>query len=187
MNWSASLRGIFVNSPAAAAVLYAVTIAGLIWLGGAAVVDLLAQYQQLDDANAQVAQFAGRKRPGGAPAGSTSTAPGGSVFVEGRTVTIAGAALVQRLTEAITKVGGSVLSTQVDLPAARGGENLISVVASCELEQPALQQLLYDIEAGLPFLFVDQLHVQQSLAAAASGAGRLRVLVTVSGQWQGKT
>ena len=109
------------------------------------------------------------------------------MFVEGRTVTIAGAALVQRLTEAVTKVGGSVLSTQVDLPAARASTSAISVVASCELEQPALQQLLYDIEAGLPFLFVDQLHVQQPLAAAASESGRLRVLVTVSGQWQGKS
>lgn len=186
MNWATSLRRIFVSSPAASAILYAVTIVALLWAAAAAVADLIAKHDQLNDTNAQLAQFSGRKRPGGTSAASSSTAPGGSVFVEGRTVTIAGAALVQRLTEAIGKVGGSVLSTQVDLPAARGNENLISVVASCELEQPALQQLLYDLEAGLPFLFVDQLHVQQPLTAAAGGAGRLTVLVTVSGQWQGK-
>ncbi|WP_315776948.1 MULTISPECIES: type II secretion system protein GspM [unclassified Bradyrhizobium] len=188
MNWSASLRRIFVNSPAASAILYAVTIVALLWLGAAAVVDLVAKRDQLNDANAQLSQFSGRKRPASSSAAGSATAPGGSVFVEGRTVTIAGAALVQRLTEAISKVGGSVLSTQVELPAARAttNANLISVVASCELEQPALQQLLYDLEAGLPFLFVDQLHVQQPLAAAAGGVGRLTVLVTVSGQWQGK-
>ncbi|MGC2779544.1 MAG: type II secretion system protein GspM [Bradyrhizobium sp.] len=186
MNWSTSLRRIFVGSPTAAAAFYVVTIVALIWFGAAAVVDLLAKREQLNDANVQLAEFAGRKRQGGTSAGSGPAGPGGSVFVEGPTVTVAGAALVQRLTEAITKVGGSVLSTQVDLPAARANTNLISIVASCELDQPALQQLLYDIEAGLPFLFVDQLHVQQPLAAAASGAGRLRVLVTVSGQWQGK-
>ncbi|WP_316181538.1 MULTISPECIES: type II secretion system protein GspM [unclassified Bradyrhizobium] len=186
MNWSTSLRRIFVNSPAASAILYAVTIVALLWLGAAAVVDLVAKRDQLNDANAQLSQFSGRKRPAGSSAAGSATASGGSVFVEGRTVTIAGAALVQRLTEAISKVGGSVLSTQVELPAARATTNLISVVASCELEQPALQQLLYDLEAGLPFLFVDQLHVQQPLAAAAGGVGRLTVLVTVSGQWQGK-
>ncbi|MGJ5181202.1 type II secretion system protein GspM [Bradyrhizobium oligotrophicum] len=185
MSWSTSLRKNFVSSPAAAAALYVGTIIGLIWLGAAAIIDQLDKRAQLNDANAQLAQFSVRKRPGGGAATSTSS-PGGSVFVEGPTVTVAGAALVQRLTEAVTRVGGSVLSTQVDLPAARATTSLISVVASCELEQPALQQLLYDIEAGLPFLFVDQLHVQQPLAAAESGAGRLRVLVTVSGQWQGK-
>ncbi|MGJ4884470.1 MULTISPECIES: type II secretion system protein GspM [unclassified Bradyrhizobium] len=186
MNWSTSLRRIFVNSPAASAILYATTIVALLWLGAAAVADLVAKRDQLNDTNAQLAQFSGRKRPASSSSSDSATAPGGSVFVEGRTVTIAGAALVQRLTEAISKAGGSVLSTQVELPAARGNENLISVVASCELEQPALQQLLYDLEAGLPFLFVDQLHVQQPLAAAAGGVGRLTVLVTVSGQWQGK-
>ncbi|MGJ4898479.1 MULTISPECIES: type II secretion system protein GspM [unclassified Bradyrhizobium] len=186
MNWSTSLRRIFVNSPAASAILYAATIVALLWLGAAAVADLVAKRDQLNDTNAQLAQFSGRKRPDSSSSSDSVTAPGGSVFVEGRTVTIAGAALVQRLTEAISKAGGSVLSTQVELPAARGNENLISVVASCELEQPALQQLLYDLEAGLPFLFVDQLHVQQPLAAAAGGVGRLTVLVTVSGQWQGK-
>ncbi|MGJ5068360.1 type II secretion system protein GspM [Bradyrhizobium oligotrophicum] len=187
MNWSTSLRRMFVNSPAVSAILYAATIVALLWLGAAGVVDLVARRDQLNDTNAQLAQFSGRKRPAGDSAAGSATAPGGSVFVEGRTVTIAGAALVQRLTEAISKVGGSVLSTQVELPAARANTNLISVVASCELEQPALQQLLYDLEAGLPSLFVDQLHVQQPLAAAAGGVGRLTVLVTVSGQWQGKS
>ncbi|CCD94814.1 putative General secretion pathway protein M, GspM [Bradyrhizobium sp. ORS 375] len=187
MSWANWPHRIFVSSPAAAAALYAVSLLALIWFGAAAVLDLLAKRDQLNDVTTQLAQFAERKRPGGTTAVSVAAAPGGSVFVEGRTVTIAGAALVQRLTEAITKVGGNVLSTQVDLPAARTNANMISVVASCELEQPALQQLLYDIEAGFPFLFVDQLHVQQPLATAASEGARLRVQLTISGQWRGRT
>ncbi|MGJ5206104.1 type II secretion system protein GspM [Bradyrhizobium sp. HKCCYLR20261] len=187
MNWSTWPRRIFVNSPTAAAAIYVVSVVTLIWLGTSAVADLLAKQDELGDAKAQLVQFSGRRRPADAAAVNVSTGPGGSVFVEGRTVTIAGAALVQRLTEAIAKAGGNVLSTQVDLPAARTNANVISVVASCELEQPALQQLLYDIEAGLPFLFVDQLHVQQPLAAAASEGARLRVQLTVSGQWRGQS
>ncbi|MGY3450452.1 type II secretion system protein GspM [Bradyrhizobium sp. USDA 4353] len=186
MSWLAPLRRILLGSPAIAAALYVATLIALIWAGATALADIIDKREQLNDASAQLAQFSGRKRPG-ATAASVAATPGGSVFVEGRTVTIAGAALVQRLTDAVAKVGGNVLSTQVELPAARANASMISVVANCELEQPALQQLLYDIEAGWPFLFVDQLHVQQSVAEAAGGAGRLRVLLTVSGQWQGQT
>jgi general secretion pathway protein M len=56
------------------------------------------------------------------------------------------------------------------------------------MEQPALQKLLYDLEAGMPFLFVDQLDVQvpQTTATNEGGsAGRIRVVLGVSGQWQG--
>jgi general secretion pathway protein M len=45
--------------------------------------------------------------------------------------------------------------------------------------------LLYDIEAGMPFLFIDQLVVQAPGTFATSGEGKLRILLGVSGQWQG--
>jgi general secretion pathway protein M len=50
-----------------------------------------------------------------------------------------------------------------------------------------LQKLLYDLEAGMPFLFVDQLDVQvpQTTALNESGSGRIKVVLGVSGQWQG--
>jgi general secretion pathway protein M len=42
-------------------------------------------------------------------------------------------------------------------------------------------------EAGMPFLFVDQLDVQvpQTTATSENGSGRIRVVLGVSGQWQG--
>jgi hypothetical protein len=66
-------------------------------------------------------------------------------------------------------------------------DGLVGLVVSCEMEQPNLQKLLYDIEAGMPFLFVDQLDVQvpQTTSANESGSGRVRVVLGVSGQWQG--
>jgi general secretion pathway protein M len=45
--------------------------------------------------------------------------------------------------------------------------------------------LLYDLEAGMPFLFVDQLVVQSPATASGSANGKLRILLAVSGQWQG--
>lgn len=113
----------------------------------------------------------------------------GSPFVEGATVTVAGAALLQRLAGAVTRVRASILSSQVDLQGPLSKQGFVAATVSCELEQPALQQLLYDLEAGMPFLSVDQLAVQAPAAAASgpntSGPGKLRVLISVSGQWQG--
>jgi general secretion pathway protein M len=109
----------------------------------------------------------------------------GSPFLDGVTVTVGGATLLQRIAGAVTHVGGNILSSQVDLQGAQSKQGFVTVTASCEVEQPALQQLLYDLEAGMPFLFVDQLVVQAPAAASASPGGKLRVLISVSGQWQG--
>ena len=66
-------------------------------------------------------------------------------------------------------------------------DGFVGLVVSCEMEQPSLQKLLYDLEAGMPFLFVDQLDVQvpQTTAVNENGSGRIRVVLGVSGQWQG--
>src|SRR5947209_11360146 len=123
----------------------------------------------------------------GRPGARTPVAqPGmpGSPFLEGQTVTVAGAALQQRIGSAVKAVGGNVLSSQIDLQGTDAKKGFVSLTASCEVEQPALQQLLYDIEAGMPFLFVDQLTVQAPQATGAEMA-RMRVLIGVSGQWQG--
>lgn len=112
--------------------------------------------------------------------------PPGSAFLEGPTVTVAGATLLQRIAVAVTKVGGSILSSQVELQGPQSKAGFIGVIASCELDQPALQQLLYDLEAGMPFLFIEQLAVQAPVAISGARESRLRVQLTVYGQWQGE-
>ena len=59
----------------------------------------------------------------------------------------------------------------------------MSVTLLGEIEQASLQPLLYDIEAGMPFLFVEQLVVQAP--QGASDHGKLKVTMSVSGKWQG--
>ena len=135
-----------------------------------------------------LAQLEGRRpssptAQGGAPAGAVPT---GSPFLEGDTVTVAGAALLQRVAGAVTRVGGNVLSSQVDVKGPQSTDGFVSLIASCEIEQSALQQLLYDLESGMPFLFVEQLVGQTTQAALAADAASMRVLLVVSGQWQGE-
>jgi general secretion pathway protein M len=86
---------------------------------------------------------------------------------------------------AVTKFGGSVLSTQLDMQGSQSKTGFLSMIASCEIDQSELQKLLYDLEAGMPFLFIDQLVIQPPLTLSGTGGGRLRLLLTVSGQWRG--
>ena len=78
-----------------------------------------------------------------------------------------GGELLQRVTAAVTKFGGNVLSSQVDLQGTQSKSGFLTVVASCDIDQSGLQQLLYDVETSVQFLFVDQLVVQTPSSFAA--------------------
>ena len=182
MNLAITLRKSLVSSPIVAGAAYAGLVAMLLAIAASSLIDLFNQRASVVAAAAMLEQLEGRKPLSADQRPGESGAPSGSVFLEGATVTVAGAALLQRVAAAVTKAGGNVLSSQLDV---QGGQNakagFVSMVANCELEQSALQSLLYDLEAGMPFLFVDQLDIQVPTA----GEGKLRFLLGVSGQWQG--
>ena len=180
MNLAAVLRKLLTTSPIVAATVYAGLVLVLLATVASSVIDILGQQAAVDASAAMLEQLEGRKVP---PPGKSTGAemPAGSAFLEGATVTVAGAALLQRVAGAVTKLGGNVLSSQLDVQGTHAKAGFVSMVASCELDQPSLQPLIYDIEAGMPFLFIDQLDVQ----APSSGEGKLRILLAVSGQWQG--
>lgn len=70
---------------------------------------------------------------------------------------------------------------------ANSAGGLVKLQVNCEIGQADLQRLLYDLEAGMPFLFVDELTAEMPQAVgAAGGIGRMHVQLAVSGQWQGK-
>jgi general secretion pathway protein M len=107
--------------------------------------------------------------------------PTGSPFLEGATVSVAGAALLQRVAAATKRVNGNTLSSQVDLKGPLSKTGFITATSSFEIDPARLQPLLYDLEAGMPFLFVDELAVQ---VPSGSEGGKLRVLLGVSAQRQ---
>jgi general secretion pathway protein M len=172
------------RSPLIAVVLYVVVIGGLLALAGAAVSNILDHQRALAQTSDLLDQLQGRRARA---AGASPLAPAGTPFLEGPTVTVAGATLLQRVAAAVGNVGGTIQSSQVDVTGAQAKDGFVGLLVSCEMEQPALQKLLYDLEAGMPFLFVDQLDVQvpQTTAANEGGVGKIRVVLGVSGQWQG--
>ena len=147
-----------------------------------AALDLGQAYRSVTGSAEILAELESRNRAASSmPDAIAGAAPSGAPFLQGETVTLASAALLQRINGAISTAGGEVVSSQVE-PQSSLSKDYVRVSATCELEQAALQGLLYDLEAGMPFLFVDQLSVQS--ATSANEGGRLRVLLGVSALWR---
>jgi general secretion pathway protein M len=172
--------------PVATATLYPVLVVVFISVTAATVIGVLERSDALTAAADLLKQIEARSATPARTVIQTEL-PGttGSPFVEGASVSVAGASLLQRLTAATTQVGGNIVSSQIDLqgPQSKGG--FVSVKAGLEVEPGALQRLLYDLEAGMPFLFVDQMTVQGAEGSANRTEGKMRVTLSISGQWGG--
>ena len=77
-----------------------------------------------------------------------------------------------------------MVSSKVDLDGPETKNGFVGLIASVEIGQPDLQALLYDLEAGMPFLFVDKLSVQSPEQFGEPETGRVRMTLSVIGQWR---
>lgn len=182
-----------VRSPrtlALAALGYAALVAVLLAVAAGEISDVLAKRAAVAEAQDLLDRLEGRRPPRPGAAGAEER---GSPFLEGATVTVAGAALAERVAAAADAAGGHVVSSRVELGASPLGPGFIAVAATLDIGQEDLQNLLYDMEAGQPFLFVEPIVVQgqgQGLALGQGEAeegteGRMQVTLTVHGRWRG--
>jgi general secretion pathway protein M len=180
------IRKMLTRSHAVPLLGYAALIMGLAVIAWLALTSLAGDYADYAAAADLLDRLEGRKPS--SEASGLASGPAGSPFLEGRTVTVAGAALQQRVVAAVRDAGGNVLSSQVDLQGSQARQGYVSLSTNCEVGQGALQKLLYDLESGMPFLFIDQLVVQMPQTGGGAGvvteAARMRVQIDVSGQWQ---
>ncbi|MEP9356804.1 type II secretion system protein GspM [Xanthobacter sp. KR7-65] len=167
--------------PMLAALAYAAVVLALLGVAASTVADLMDRRAAVAEAADRLDRLQGR-RPGGGP--PTGTAQDGSPFLEGPSLTIAGADLLQRVTTAIARYDGRLTSSRVEVQSTRYGADFVAVTADLDISQTDLQKLLYDLEAGMPFLFVGQLAVQAQARGEGGDDERVRVTLTVYGQWQ---
>jgi len=165
--------------PAAA---YAIVLAVLIIVGASACSSLWQSWSDYSFAAENLGQL--RARKGLAGLRFTTEPPAGSAYIEGQTATVAGAALQQRLGAIVSEAGGSVLSSELDLRDAGADAGQIGLVVACDIDQNALQRVLYEIEAGMPVLAISRLTVQTAAGDEKSTAPRLRAQISVAGQWR---
>ena len=120
----------------------------------------------------------------GAAGGAGANAADASPFLHEATVTLAGAALQQRIEQAVAKAGGSLQSDEEQLDSLGDKDGFIRLTANFDLTQAGLQPLLYDLEAGMPYLFVELLDIQSPEASGEAEAGPMHVALTVSSKWE---
>ena len=143
--------------------------------------DLRAKSQRIAVAQGRLEQLISRSRR---QSSSTASEASASPFLDGMTVTIAGAALEHLISEVVGKAGGVLLSAQVELDGPEAKHGFVGLTTSVEVGQAALQKILYDIEAGLPYLFIDKLSIQSPEDFGEPETGRMRMTMTVAGQWR---
>jgi general secretion pathway protein M len=185
MKTTNSIEGLVRRFPLAAAICYVVVIIAFLATTWAYTSDYLEQRQTLAATSDILSQLEGRNPSSRHGSANGTAVVAGLPVLEGSTVTVAGAVLLQRVAGAVTRVGGNILSSQVDLQGAQSKNGFVKASIDCEVDQPSLQRLLYDLEAGMPLLFVDQLVTQAPETATSGLRGKMRVSILVSGQWQG--
>ena len=107
-----------------------------------------------------------------------------SPFFDAPTITLAGAALQQRVEAAAVAAEGQLLSSNVAV-GGRGSERRVRLDAELTISQPNMQKLLYDLEVGAPLLFVDSFEARTAERGEGNQEGAMHVSMAVSGQWSG--
>ena len=163
--------------PRYATFIYGAAVLAMLLTSVFALVEIVRQYQALGAAAETLATFERRKENTASDA-TPINQPAGSPFVEGPTLTVASASLLQQLTTALTRAGGSVISSEVDNQFAQSKEGFVRIRATGNIEQTGLQQLLYELESGMPFVFVDQLSARMEVDGKKDGLMRVSLGVT---------
>ncbi len=119
------------GSPLIAVTLYVAIAGALLLMTGLSVAEILSHRQALAQTSDLLDQFRGRKGAAKTTASAMAEHPG-TPFLEGPTVTVAGANLLQRVAAAVNDVGGLVQSSQVDVSGAQSKDGFVGLVVSCE-------------------------------------------------------
>jgi len=148
------------------------------------VADLRDKAAKIAEAQMRLDQLSERSRPSLSASNASNPGVSGSPFLDGQTITIAGAALQQRIEAAVAKADGLLTSSQLELDGPDAKNGFVNLSASMEVTQPAVQTILYDIEAGMPYLFVEKLSIQSPEVFGEPESGRMRMTIGVVGQWR---
>ncbi len=116
------------------------------------------------------------------PSPGAGAASARSALLWAKTIGVAAADLQQRVEAAAHDAGAKALSSRVDLQDASAANGALTYVGEIELDAASLQPLLYNLEAGTPFLEIADLSIQPLQEAGA--AGRLRVSLAVTASWR---
>ena len=114
-------------------------------------------------------------------------APDAALYImNSETATIASATLQRRMTAALNAAGGTVLSSEINVPDPADTRQRIELTLSFEIDAIGLQAALHQLEAEAPAVFAEHLQVRVASGADANAPVRLQGSVTMSAFWSSK-
>jgi len=127
----------FIGRPYVAGIVYATAVVGFFLIVVWTLSDLFERYSIHNERADLLVRLQERARS--LAKGSDAQGwPSGSPFLEGQTETMASAALLQRIANAVTDAGGSILSSEVDRSGSREEKGYQRVTATCDIDEPGL-------------------------------------------------
>jgi general secretion pathway protein M len=104
------------------------------------------------------------------------------------TETVAASGLQKQILERLEATGGSVQSVQAEPVKDAAADGLRRLVAQLTFDSSiaGLQRLLFELETGVPFVFVDSITAQPATTSVPGTrpGDRLRVTLSVSSYWK---
>ena len=152
-------------------------VAGLCGMAAASALSLLAAQADLGALAADSQALQAREKRFLARPGRD---PGMPPAFEANTVTLAGAALQARVEAAVAAAKGRLVSAKLDVDSHEA-ERRVAIAAELTMAEPDIQALLFDLETGRPYLFVDNFDARAPESAGEGGL--MRVSLTLSAQW----
>jgi general secretion pathway protein M len=134
---------------------------------------------ELSDQQDMIARLTASARAKGGPgaAGSLEKAPA-TAFLDAPTPGLAGAALEAHVAR-LAGEHATLVSFAVQTPASADASDAVRIEANMEITLRALQELLYDLESGTPYVFVESMTARAATPTAPSGNQDAAMRVTI--------
>jgi general secretion pathway protein M len=102
-------------------------------------------------------------------------------LLDGSNAALAAANLQRRLQEIAAEHGARVISVQVQAPVQEGPLERISLQARVQSDSLGFRDTLYDLEAGQPYLFIEDISISVRPTARRSEEDLMEVRMTLVG------
>jgi general secretion pathway protein M len=135
--------------------------------------------QELSDRQDVLSRLEARARSGSQTHGETRVAAAPArAFLDASTPGLAGAEL-QAYIARLADRHAALVSFGTQVSAGEDTADVVRIEASLDISLPALQVLLYQLESGTPYVFVESMTVRPATSAGAGGAENVPLRVTL--------
>jgi general secretion pathway protein M len=183
MNVLKSYKGL-LTSPMSYGLSFVASVSVALAIGIYCGFDIASTLAERASLSETLSQYASREAASARTA--ASLAERDQIFLRGVSGSITQAELLKHISKQIASESGVIISSSIDdaALAAPNKDHAIRIRTEFKMNNDHLQALLYKIESGIPYLFVDNLVLRP--APEAGSRDLLHAQMTIYGQWRGR-